>query len=166
MNRKILYVVLTLIILIILVAYFLFWLSPPKSSNEIIIQRGAYSNWSLTIQGDTIYGVTVWSEFAEYQEDAVKLYHATYWGGILFDKTPMSWEDKTGSFQSKPLTLQNLTENWIDTENASIFKFRFRDNYYKVSFSIPKYSNGTSQYPTLAESWENGKLYQTIEPWD
>lgn len=167
LNKKIIYVVSALGIAIVLTAYFLFGLSPPKSSNEIVIKRGAYSNWSLTVQDETVYGVTVWSEFAEYPEDAIKLYHATYWGGVLVDKTPMSWEDnKTGDFHSEPLTLQNLTANWLDAENASIFRFRFEDNYYKVSFSIPKHSNGTSKYLTLTESWENGELYQIIEIWD
>lgn len=163
MNKKAIYAVSTLIILIILVAYILFWLSPPKSPNELVIKKGPYSNWSLTIQGDTVYGVTVWSEFAEYpSEDTIKLYHAIYLGGVLIDKKPMSWEDnKTGHFNSKPLTLQNLTANWIEAENASIFKFRFENNYYKVSFSIPKHS-----FETLAESWENEELYQTIETWD
>lgn len=155
--------ILIIAIVAILFAYFLFDTSPPKASNESSVRKERDTSWSLSNEHN-IYGKSIWSYFAEYENhETIKLYYCRYWGGILFNKETMSWENEMGIFSSKPLTLNDLITKWQDS--ASVFKFKYENEYYKVSFSIPTLENGDYKYNDLNEAWERGELYQIIEKW-
>jgi hypothetical protein len=66
-------------------------------------------------------------------------------------------------FHQKPLILSDLETRWEDTE--SVFKFRYGDDFYKVSFSIPQLADGAYKYLDLEESWYYGELNVTISQW-
>ncbi len=155
--------ILIIAIVAFLFAYLLFGMSPPKASNELIIRKGGDSSWSLSNE-QNIYGKSIWSQFATHpNNETIKLYHCTYQGGILVNKDTMFWEDETGSFSSKPLSLDDLMARWQDL--MSVFKFKYENEYYTVSFAIPKLENGTYKYTDLSEAWKRGELYQIIEGW-
>ena len=146
---------------LILFAYLVLGVSPPQASNRLIVRKGD-SNWSLSNE-KRIYGKTIWSQFADYPEETIKLYYCRYWGGVLVDKIVISWEDETGSFSSRSLSLNDLVKR--QQNSRSIFKFGFENEYYKVSFNIPKVENGNYKYSDLSEAWDIGELYQIIEEW-
>ena len=146
---------------LILFAYLVFGVSPPQASNRLVIRQGD-SDWSISNER-TIYGKTVWSQFADYPNETIKLFYCIYWGSVLVDKKVMSWEDETGSFSSRSLSLNDLVKRAQNSE--SIFKFGFENEYYKVSFSIPKLENETHKYSDLSEAWKKGELHQIIEEW-
>ncbi len=75
----------------------------------------------------------------------------------------MTWEDEYGRFSTKPLILSDLETMWKDTE--SVFKFRYDDDFYKVSFSIPQLDDESYKYLDLEESWYHGELKVTISQW-
>ena len=156
------YVLSIVAIAAILFAFIGFGLSPPAASNEVTVRKG-YTDWRVQ-NGHTINGESAWAFFADAGNyEAVKIYHCAYWGGVLLDKNVMSWENNDGSYSSKSLTLTDLTARWQDS--ASVFKFTYENEFYTVSFSIPKLEDGSYKYADLTEAWENAELHQIIEAW-
>ena len=140
-----------------------------EPANAFVISNGNRFDWGLVTE-QTVYGQVYWSEFRDYpNNDTIKIYIKSYIGPIWFDSHEMKWEDEYGRFSSKPLILSDLEKRWKDTE--SVFKFRYDDDFYKVSFSIPRLNNGTYKYLDLEESWyhgannASGELKVTISPW-
>jgi len=167
-SRTRFYTISIVAIVAILIAFLILFLSPLKASNETYIREGD-NDWSLD-NDQTVYGKTYWSIYADYMRDetierseTIKLYYCKYWGDILINKETMTWEKDVGTYSSKSLTLNDLMIRWQDS--ASVFKFNYEDEYYKVSFTIPKLENGDYKYSDLTEAWEKGELYQTIEKW-
>ena len=167
-SRSLFYGISILAIIAVLAVFLVYGLSPPNASNEIFVVKG-YTDWSLD-NGRVIHGESVWASFADYEGDetiqrseTIKVYNAIYWGAILFNKAEMSWETETGSYSIESLTLNDLKNSWQD--GASVFKYTFEEDYFRVSFSIPKLKNGEYKFSDLTEAWEEGQLYQTIEKW-
>jgi len=160
--RAILYAISIVAIVAIFFAFLTYGLSPPNASNEIYIRKGD-TNWSLDNE-QTVYGKSIWANFADHEgNETIKIYYCKYWGSILFNKETMRWENEMGNYSSKSLNLNDLMTRWQDS--ASVFKFNFENEYYKVSFSIPKMENGDYKYNDLGKAWEKGELYQIIEKW-
>ena len=76
-------------------------------------------------------------------------------GGIVVSKF------ENGIYSANSLSFNDLMGRWQDSE--AVFKFRHGDNFFQVTFSIPKLENGTSKFATLIEAWEEGELYQKVE---
>lgn len=163
-------------IAIILVAYFVLILPPPIFPSETLLGRGAiHSNWSVKTNETTITGSAIWTKFAYYSDDSIRLYHSIYWGTFLYTKDGLNWIDKQGNLQEKALTLSNLTARWqyggktvptSQQNGSSTFKFAFDSSYYlRVVFSIPLADGDDYKYNSLEEAWESGELYLTITWW-
>ncbi len=160
MRFKLLTIV-TTIVGLMLFAYIVLWGSPPQASNRLVIKTGI-SDWSIPNER-TICGKTIWSQFADYPNETIKLYYCIFWGSFLVDKRVMSWEDETGSFTSRSLALNDLMKRAQNSE--SIFRFSFENEHFRVTFSIPNLEDETQKYPDLREAWKNGELHQIIEEW-
>lgn len=162
MDKRVIWI-LSIMFIIIVSVIAISVVGSPKPSNALVISEGLRYDWEL-LNEQSIYGQISWSEFGGYREnDPIKIYYKSYVGPIWFSSNEMTWEDEYGRFSSKPLILSDLETRWKDTE--SVFKFRYDDDFYKVSFSIPLLNNGTYKYLDLEESWENGELYVTINSW-
>jgi hypothetical protein len=166
MSRGLTYGLLAIAILAILFVFLIFGISPSKAPSENIIRFGN-TYWSLD-NTPVFHGTTVWSIFADYpgntaleHSNTIEIEHTTYWGVIPYDSEPMLWETKDGSFLSASLTFDDLMGRWQDSE--SVFKFRHEEDFYQVTFGIPKLENGANKYTTLLEAWNEGELYQIIE---
>jgi hypothetical protein len=147
-------------------AFFVFGMSPPKASNETLIGIGD-TTWSLD-NAPIVHGETIWEKFADYpgsntidHGDTIKIVYCSYWGGLQYNTEYMSWEVENGVFSSNSLAFDDLMGRWQDSE--SVFKFKHGEDFYEVSFSIPKLENGTYKYADLLEAWEEGELHQIIE---
>ena len=168
-SRTILYAISIIAIIALLFTFLFFVLSPPESSNQIYVRVGD-TDWSVDAE-PIVYGKSIWADFADYERDTttirpetIKLYDCIYWGAVISDKETMFWEtEEQGTYASHSLTLNNLMERWQNS--ASVFKFKHEDQYFRVSFSIPKLENGNYKYNDIAEAWEEGELYQAIEKW-
>lgn len=165
-SRALIYTLLVIAIFTLLFIFLVFGVSPSVAPNENIIRFGNTA-WSLD-NNSSFHGKTVWLRFADYpgnssmeHSNTIKIEHVIYWGIIPYDSEDMNWEVENGSYSSNSLTFNDLMGRWQDSE--SIFKFKHRDDFYHVTFSIPKLENGTSKYATLLEAWEKGELYQVIE---
>ena len=166
MSRRLAYTLLVIAILALLFLFLVFGLSPSKAPNENIIRFGD-TDWSLD-NNPRFYGNTVWSRYADYSGnstlnhlDTIKVEHTIYWGIIQYDSEAMSWEVENGSYSFNSLTFNDLMERWQDSK--AVFKFRQGDDFFQVTFSIPKLENGANKYATLLEAWEKGELYQIVE---
>jgi hypothetical protein len=166
--RTKIYAISTITIVVILFIFVIYGLSPPNFPNETYIREGN-NDWNLD-NGQTVHGRSTWAIFADFEGDTnisrketIKLYDCVYWGALLYDTDAMSWENEMGDYTSRSLTLNDLMLRWQD--QVSVFKYKYGDEYYKVSFSIPKMENGTSKYIDLKDAWESGELYQTVEKW-
>ncbi|MCJ7713177.1 hypothetical protein MUO66_01785, partial [Candidatus Bathyarchaeota archaeon] len=118
--------------------------------------------WNLDTE-QTTYGQSIWSNFNDNEDKAIKLYYCTYTGGFFYSFDVMGWENESGIYSTNSLNLDDLLDRWQDS--ASVFKFNFEKEYYRVSFSIPKFEDGTDKYSDLSEAWEEGELYQIVEEW-
>ena len=167
-SRTILYSISIIAIIALLFTILLSVLSPPEASNQIYIRIGD-TDWKVD-DDPIVNGKSIWAEFADYERDptnrpeTIKLYDCIYWGAIISDKETMYWEtEQQGTYSSNSLTLNDLVEQWQNS--ASVFKFKHQDQYFRVSFTIPKLENGDYKYSDITEAWEKGELYQTIEKW-
>jgi hypothetical protein len=165
-SRGLMYTLLMIALLVILFAFLSFGMSPPEAPNENNIGFGSTS-WSLD-STPVVHGETFWGVFADYSgeeilehSNTIKVAYEVYWGALPYDSQYMSWEVEDGTFSSKSLTLNDLTERWQDS--ASTFTFKHENDLYQVTFNIPKLEDGTSKYATLTEAWENGELHQLVE---
>lgn len=154
--------ILIIVIFAVLFAFFVFAMSPPNTSNEILIKEG-YTSWSVG-NDPVFHGETIWATFADYRDDeAIKVGYEVYWGGLKLNTDYMSWEDQNGSYSTGSLTLNELMANWQGSE--SVFKFKHEEELFRVSFSIPNLENGMPKYSSLEDAWANKELYQIIEVW-
>jgi len=152
--------ILVIAVFAVLFAFLVFVMSPPVAPNEVLIGEGV-TNWSVG-NNPIIHGETIWSNFADSnQGQAIKLGYENYLGGLNLNTEYMSWEDE-GSYSANSLTLNELLTRWQDSE--SVFKFKYEETLFRVSFSIPT-ENGTPKYADLEEAWENTELYQVVEIW-
>jgi hypothetical protein len=165
-SRGLIYTLLAIAIFAFLFLFLVFGVSPPRAPNENILRFGN-TDWSLD-NNPRVYGVTTWSRFADYPANAtiehsntIKVEHTIYWGFIPYDSEAMSWEVENGNYSSRSLTFNDLMGRWQGSE--SVFTFKQGDDFFQVTFSIPKLENGTSKYATLLEAWDEGELYQIIE---
>ena len=160
-SRSIFYAIISIIIIVSFFGYLVFGTVPPNDPNEQNIKNG-YTNWSLDTE-PIIYGKTIWSDFSNNINDTIKVYSCTYTGGFFHSFDFMSWETEPGVFSSESLDLSDLLAKWENS--TALFKFMFEDDFYKVSFSIPKLENGLDKYNSLEEAWEVEELYQIVEKW-
>lgn len=153
--------VVTVIVFASFLAYLVLGTVPPKNPSEQDIQHG-YTNWSLDTE-PIIYGKTIWSDFSDNINNSIKVYYCTYYGGFFHSFDTMSWETEASVFSSTSLNSYDLLAKWDDS--AAVFKFKYEDDCYKVSFSIPKMENGLEKYISLVEAWEKEELHQIVEKW-
>lgn len=140
-------------------AYLVLGTVPPEYPNEQDIKHG-WTDWSLETE-TAVYGKTIWSDFADNVNNSIKVYHCTYYGGVFHSFDDMTWETEPEAFSSSSLNYYDLESKW--NGSVSVFKFRFEDDVYKVTFSIPKTENGLDKYSSLLEAWENEELHQIVE---
>ena len=140
-------------------AYLIFGPTPLKAPNEQDI-RHDWIDWSIDAE-PAVYGKTIWADFADNINNSIKVYHCTYYGGFFHSFDDMTWETEPGTFSSSSLNYYDLEAKW--NGSSSIFKFKFEDEFYKVTFSIPKTENGLDKYNSLLEAWENEELHQIVE---
>jgi hypothetical protein len=174
LRRSVIIVLGVLAIAIIALAYSILVLSPPVFPNEILLKRGPLqSDWSVEIDDVTIEGSTIWSNYAYYPGESIRLYHSIYVGGIPFTEEGLSWIDDQGNLQEKALTLDNLTARWqyegipvptSQQNGASTFKYVLDEHNLKVIFTIPREGDGY-KYQSLEKAWEVGELHLTISKW-
>ncbi len=160
---------------IVLVAYFVFILSPPRFPNETLLSRGPIqSDWSVKTDETTITGSAIWTKFIYYSDESIRLYRSVYWGALLYTRDGLNWIDEQGNLQEKALTLSNLTARWqyngktvpaSQQNGSSTFKFAFDNYYLRVVFTLPRADGGNYKYNSLDEAWESGELYLTITEW-
>ena len=143
-------------------SYLVFAIPLPEEPNEVIITKGLTIKWNLETE-QTTYGQNIWSNFNDNEDKAIKLYYCTYTGGFFYSFDVMGWENESGIYSTTSLNLDDLLDRWQDS--ASMFKFNFEKEYYRVSFSIPKFEDGTDKYSDLSEAWEEGELCQIVEEW-
>lgn len=140
-------------------AYLIFGTVPPKAPNEQDMQHGV-TNWNLDNE-PVIYGKTIWADFADNKNNSIKVYHCTYYGGFFHSFDAMSWETEAGVFSATSLNMYDLLAKWNDS--TAVFKFKYENDLYKVSLSIPKMENGLDKYSSLTAAWENEELHQIVE---
>ena len=151
--------VVAVLALVLAFAYLVLGTVPPKAPNEQDI-RHDWIDWSIDTE-PAVYGKTIWSDFADNINASIKVYHCTYYGGVFHSFETMTWETEPGTFSTSSLNYYDLEAKW--SGSASIFKFKFEDEFYKVTFSIPKTENGLDKYTSLLEAWENEELHQIVE---
>ena len=167
-SRRLFYAILFLALIAVLFVLLIFVVPSPSASNENLIKIG-YVPWSLN-NNLTVHGETIWDKFADYStseeitnDNTIKLGYTIYWGTIPYNTEYMSWEKEDGSYSSNSLSFDDLLSRWQNSE--AVFKFKHTDDYYRVSFTIPKLENGNSRYIDLQDAWNTGELYQIIEAW-
>ena len=143
-------------------SYLVFAIPLPEEPNEVIITKRATIKWNLETE-QTTYGKTIWGNFNDNEEKAIKLYYCTYTGSLFHSFEVMGWENESDIYSTNSLNLDNLLDRWQDS--ASAFKFNYENEDYRISFSIPKFEDGTDKYSDLSEAWEEGELYQIVEEW-
>jgi len=163
-----------LAIVIIALAYSMFVLSPPVFSSEILLRKGpVQSDWSAEVDDLTVRGSTIWSNYAYYPGESIRLYRSVYLGAIPFTEEGLSWINDHGNLEEKALTLDNLTARWqyerttvpISQQNgSSTFKYVSGEYNLRVVFTIPRDGDGY-KYQSLDKAWEAGELYLTISEW-
>lgn len=156
-----LFTIISILFVLSLLAYLVYGTVPPKEPNELDIHNHS-TNWSLDSE-PIIYGKTIWSDFNDNINDSIKVYYVTYTGGFFHNFETMSWEIEPGNFSTRSLDYNTLSDKWDNS--SSVFRFKFENDYYRVSFSIPKLENGLDKYDSLIESWEEHELHQIVEKW-
>ena len=141
--------------------YLVFGTTPPLEPNEQDIGHG-WTNWSLDTE-PIIHGKTIWSHYADNRNQSIKVHYSTYWGGIFHSFESMSWEVEEGVFSTKSLDFYDLLSKWDNS--VAVFKFKYNDGFYRVSFSSPKLENGLDKYSSLLEAWEKEELHHIVEKW-
>ena len=161
-SRAIVITIISLIAIGAFFSYLVFAIPLPEEPNEVIITKSHTIKWNLETE-QTTYGQSIWSNFNDNEDKTIKLYYCTYTGGFFYSFDGMGWENESGIYSTNSLNLDDLLGRWQDS--ASMFKFNFEKEYYRVSFSIPKFEDGTDKYSDLSEAWEEGELYQIVEEW-
>lgn len=174
MRRSIIIALGVLVIVIIALAYSIFVLSPPVFSSQILLRRGpVQSDWSVEVDDTTVRGSTIWSNYAYYPGESIRLYRSVYLGAIPFTEEGLSWINDQGNLEEKALTLDNLTARWryegaavptSQQNGSSTFKYVVDGHNLRVVFTIPR-EGGSYKYQSLNKTWEAGELYLTISEW-
>lgn len=171
MNMKfkaITYALLFLSILALIFAFMVFVMAPPNSPNEITVGFGN-NDWGLDSE-PVVHGRSIWNKFSDYRVDvsvplnhsnSIKVAYENYWGAIPYNSEYMSWEVEDGVFSSNSLIYDDLIGRWQDSEAE--FKFSYGDNFFQITYSIPKLEDGTNKYATLLDAWDKGDLFQIVE---
>jgi hypothetical protein len=174
LRRSIIIALGVLAAVIIALACSMFVLSPPVFPSEILLRKGpVQSDWSAEVGDMTIRGSTIWSNYAYYPGESVRLYRSVYLGAIPFTEDGLNWINDQGNVEEKALTLDNLTARWqyegtlvptSQQNGSSTFKYILDEHNLRVVFTIPREGDGY-KYQSLDKAWEAGELYLTISGW-
>lgn len=147
--------------LIVFLVYLVYGIVPPINPSDQDITHGYY-DWSLDTE-PIIYGKTIWSDFSDNVNHSIKVYYCIYTGGYFHEFNAMYWEVDPGNYSSASLNYFNLLDKWDGSTAA--FRYKYNEEFFRVSFSIPKLENGLDKYDSLKEAWNEEELHQIVEKW-